>query len=100
MLSVITLLHLEVSFIAAVDITKMISDQGGGGIPWSVYGTLLGTSTIIQCYPLVRAFLYPPPDDARGCQRAPARCPRLHACHYCHLLSMIILIYYTGMLFV
>jgi len=59
----------------------MISDQGGGGIPWSVYGTLLGTSTIIQCYPLVRAFLYPPPDDARGCQRAPARCPRTDTVH-------------------
>jgi len=41
----------------------MISDRGG--IPRFVQGTLLGlsTSTVIQRYPLVRAFLYPPPED-------------------------------------
>jgi len=60
----------------AVDITKMISDRGGSHARL-VRGTLLGTSTIIQCYPLVRVFLYLPPEDARGCQRVPARCPRL-----------------------
>jgi len=58
----------------AVDITMMISDRVG--IPQLVRGTLLGTSTIIQCYPHVRPFLYPLPEDARGCQRVPARCPR------------------------
>jgi len=52
----------------------MITDPG---IPRLVHGTLLGTSTIIECYPLVRAFLYPPPEDACGCQRVPARCPRV-----------------------
>jgi len=49
----------------AVDITKMISDRGGGGgwdIPRLVHGTLL--STIIQCYTLLTAFLYPPPENA------------------------------------
>jgi len=60
----------------AVDITKMISDRGGYHARL-VRGTLLGTSTIIQCCPLVRVFLYPPPEDARGCQRVPARCPRV-----------------------
>jgi len=48
----------------------------GGSHVRLVRGTVLGTSTIIQCYPLVRAFLYPQPEDARGCQRVPARCPR------------------------
>jgi len=57
----------------AVDITKMIIDKGV--IPLLVHGTLLGTSTIIQCYPLVRALLYLPPEDARGYRRGPARCP-------------------------
>jgi len=47
------------------------------GFPRLVRGTLLGTSTIIQCYPLFRAFLYPPPEDARSCQRVPARCPHI-----------------------
>jgi len=55
--------------------------EGGGGrevgIPRLVCRTLLGTNTIIQCYPLLRAFLYPPAEDARGCQRVPARCPRM-----------------------
>jgi len=53
----------------------MISDRGVSHARL-VRGTLLGTSTIIQCYPLVRAFLNPLPEDARGCQRVPARCPR------------------------
>jgi len=57
----------------------MISDRGGSHARL-VRGTLLGTSNIIQCYPLVRAFLYPPPEDARGCQRVPARCPRFTYC--------------------
>jgi len=60
----------------AVDITKMISDWAGFHARL-VRGTLLGTSTIIQCYPLVRAFHYPPPEDARGCQHVPARCTSL-----------------------
>jgi len=59
----------------AVDITKMISDREG--IPRLVRGTLSGTGTIIQCYPLVRAFLYPPPEDTHGCQHVPARSPRV-----------------------
>jgi len=65
-------------FPVAVDITKMISDRVG--IPRLVCGTLCDTSrpTIIQYYPLVTAFLYPPPEDAHGCQCVPARCPRTH----------------------
>jgi len=63
----------------AVDITKMISDRRGGDTPHLVHDTLLGTSTVIQCYPLVRAFHYPPPEDRRGCQRVPASCPRFFA---------------------
>jgi len=56
----------------------MISDRGVSHTRL-VRGTLIGTSTIIQCYPLVRAFLYPPPEDAHGCQRVPARCPRFES---------------------
>jgi len=50
-----------------------------GGIPQLVHGTLLGTSrpTIIHCNPRVREYLYPPPVDARGYWREPARCPRV-----------------------
>jgi len=58
----------------AVDITKIISDREG--IPRLFRGILFGT--IIQCFPLVRVFLYPPPEDARGCQCVPAHCPRPH----------------------
>jgi len=36
----------------------------------------VSTTTIILCYSLVKAFLYPPPEDARGCRRGPAHCPR------------------------
>jgi len=50
-------------FTDAVDIMKLISDRG---YPTVASHTLLGTSTIIQCYPLVRAFLDPPPELARG----------------------------------
>jgi len=32
----------------ALDVTKMISDRGGGGIPRLVHGTLLGTSSSIH----------------------------------------------------
>jgi len=53
-------------------------DYRPGGIPRSVHDTLLGTSTIIQCYPIVRAFLYPSPVDARGYQPVPARCLRVY----------------------
>jgi len=59
-------------FTVAVDITNMISDRV---ILRLVLDTLLCTSTIIQFYSLVRAFLYPPPGDARGCRRGPAHCP-------------------------
>jgi len=52
------------------------------GISRLVHCTLLGTSTIIQCYPLVRAFLYPPLEDAHGCQHGPARCLQKSECKH------------------
>jgi len=45
-------------FTVAVDISKMIGDRG---YPTVSSSSLLGTSTMIQCYPLVRAFLTRPP---------------------------------------
>jgi len=44
----------------AVDITKMISDRGGGGVSHGWFAALYQVQV----------------QDARGCQRVPARCPR------------------------
>jgi len=59
--------HICRRWLATVDIAR-----------W-VHCTLLGTITaMILCYSLVRAFHYPPPEDARSYQRGPAHCPRAH----------------------
>jgi len=60
----------------AVDITEVILDRGVSHGWFTAVYLVQVPSFSATVYLFVRACLYPPPKDARGCRSGPARCPR------------------------